>query len=261
MFQFPQKSRCAKTAVLVLVATFLSVTMGYLIICDSVIGYQWFLPTLVIPIMVSAPIGYYVFGREELIAHLNVSLLKQISEDMLTKAMSRQAFFDLCPQGMVPSDGVMMIADLDHFKMINDTYGHAAGDAVLVKTVAAMQRVIGPDGYVARLGGEEFAIWLPGCDTAQGRTLANRVCNEIERELCVFDGHTIRFTISIGASFARRQQPVASLMAQADAALYRAKSAGRNGVDFHIWGGSRTGLEAGAFTLLPPATDPTRLLA
>lgn len=185
--------------------------------------------------MVSLPVGYYVFGREEIIQVLNEKLSQQLAEDPLTRAMSRRAFFDLFPSSKPVSDGIVMIADLDFFKTINDTYGHAAGDAVLVQSVAIIRRVLGDKGWVARLGGEEFAIWLHDPDTVAARRVAQTICKSVARGDYEWQGTQIKCTVSIGACFARRGQSIDSALSRADTALYRAKSAGRDRSEFHNW--------------------------
>lgn len=226
-------SRFGKTACLVLVSTLFSVAVGWLTIASP--DAKWLLPTTVIPVIVSMPIGYYIFGREALIQTLNQELSRQLAEDSLTGAMSRRGFFDLNGDNTPPTDGVVMIADLDHFKSVNDTYGHAAGDAVLCAAVQAIKRVVGDQGYVARLGGEEFGIWLPDMDPMAGRRLAGAICAAVACKTVIWEGQPIATTTSIGGSFARRAQSFDAALSQADAALYRAKSAGRNQCEFHDW--------------------------
>lgn len=129
----------------------------------------------------------------------------------------------------------VMLADLDHFKRINDRHGHPAGDAVLVETARRLGRVLRPQDMLARIGGEEFMMVLPDLDQAEARGIAGRMCSEINSRPFLLDGGArLEVTISIGvvlglpAMPARAQASADALIAQADRALYAAKGAGRN---------------------------------
>ena len=127
----------------------------------------------------------------------------------------------------------VMMADLDHFKSVNDRYGHLAGDAVLVETAARLQRLLRPVDMIARLGGEEFLIAMPEAGTAAASAAARRLCRQINRNpVCLPGfGEPIRMTVSIGVAVtppAPAEVTAGDLIGQADQALYRAKHAGRN---------------------------------
>ena len=232
-----EKARWAKTIGLTIATTAMSGLLAALMLMGRIDMLLWLVPSLGIAVMVTLPIGYYLFGREQIIQTLNHKLSAQLSQDQLTGAMSRWAFFDMCRGNRFATDGIVMIADLDHFKRVNDTHGHAAGDAVLCMAVRAMQRVIGDQGVVARLGGEEFAIWLPDMDTKTGRMLADAICSAVAGEVVNVDDVLINCTTSIGASFARAGQVVDVALSQADQALYCAKNNGRDCAEFHEWKG------------------------
>ncbi|SMO50173.1 response regulator receiver modulated diguanylate cyclase [Ruegeria faecimaris] len=134
----------------------------------------------------------------------------------------------------------VMVADLDHFKSINDKFGHAGGDQVLIETAERMRNSIGSDGFVARIGGEEFLIGLPETTGPRALGIARTVCDDICQ--CPFDlseaAEPIAVTISIGLITADdntfRQgippAPLDNMIKSADTALYAAKKAGRNQV-------------------------------
>lgn len=134
-----------------------------------------------------------------------------------------------------PEIGVMMI-DLDHFKAINDTYGHHAGDACLVSVATALQRFEESDGvHIGRYGGEEFVALVSGCDERSLGDIAERIRRDIMRlEVRSEDGRRISLTASIGVSrMANRSlDGVNQLVSEADTALYQAKRNGRNLVVF-----------------------------
>jgi diguanylate cyclase (GGDEF)-like protein len=121
--------------------------------------------------------------------------------------------------------------DLDHFKQVNDTHGHAMGDAVLRRTVAICQQQLRPIDLFGRLGGEEFGILLLDCSREQGMAIADRIrlaigATEVDRDGCV-----VSFSASFGLACTDTSgYGLQRLFMDADAALYRAKHAGRNRV-------------------------------
>jgi len=125
----------------------------------------------------------------------------------------------------------LLSIDLDYFKQINDTHGHAVGDAVLKHTVAICKQLLHANDLFGRLGGEEFGILLVECPPGQGAAMADRIRTTIEATAVDIDGHSIRFSASIGlASTLTSGYELQRLCRDADAALYRAKHIGRNRV-------------------------------
>jgi diguanylate cyclase (GGDEF)-like protein len=124
----------------------------------------------------------------------------------------------------------VMLLDLDHFKQINDTYGHLAGDAVLAEVAQRLNKSLRTEDVLARYGGEEFAIVLRGIVASQALLAAERMRATIEQRPVVSGAHTIRVTTSIGvATFPETPAVIVDdLFAAADKALYAAKRAGRN---------------------------------
>ena len=121
--------------------------------------------------------------------------------------------------------------DLDHFKQVNDTHGHAMGDAVLKRAVAICQQHLRPTDLFGRLGGEEFGILLHECSREQGMDIANRIRITIGTTPMEEDGDGISISASVGlASTDSSGYELQRLCKEADAALYRAKRAGRNRV-------------------------------
>jgi diguanylate cyclase (GGDEF)-like protein len=126
----------------------------------------------------------------------------------------------------------LMMIDADHFKNINDTYGHMAGDEVLRELGELLLAQVRPTDHVARYGGEELAVILPETDSEAAMTMAERVRHKIEQHLFPIGyGQTVNMTVSIGlATFPAHADDREQLVAAADKALYAAKSAGRNQV-------------------------------
>jgi diguanylate cyclase (GGDEF)-like protein len=128
----------------------------------------------------------------------------------------------------------VLVADIDHFKNVNDSLGHAAGDSVL-RGVAdvfkdAMRRRL---DWVARFGGEEFVVVLPDTDVGRAVAIAERLRHAVEQMRFSHGGHEIRVTASFGVAECLESDDAASLLGRADAMLYRAKESGRNRV---VWG-------------------------
>ncbi|MEO8121589.1 MAG: GGDEF domain-containing protein, partial [Rhodoferax sp.] len=153
--------------------------------------------------------------------------------DTMTGALSRRNFLNLAEQELARSMRyqlplMLLMLDLDHFKLINDRYGHAAGDAVLhgfVKTVTAVLR---ESDLIGRIGGEEFAVLLPNTTHEGGRALAQRVIESVRTNPVEVCHQCIPYTVSIGAGCLATETSFAALLGVADAALYRAKNSGRN---------------------------------
>lgn len=125
--------------------------------------------------------------------------------------------------------GALLYFDLDEFKTINDTFGHRAGDNVLVRTADAVGRLVRSDEVFARLGGDEFAIIAPGADQAGAQALAERVVRALTGLHFDFDGRRFALTISLGiALLPDHAQDAETLVAHADAAMYQAKRSGKN---------------------------------
>jgi diguanylate cyclase (GGDEF)-like protein len=124
----------------------------------------------------------------------------------------------------------VMIVDLDHFKSINDRYGHPAGDAVLKLFADLINSVARRSDIIGRIGGEEFAVVLPGAATAEGLEFAERLQHAISRAVLKFKGAAIRYRVSIGLTEfdTDSEDNIDDLLARADLALYQAKQAGRN---------------------------------
>lgn len=123
----------------------------------------------------------------------------------------------------------VLLLDIDFFKKINDTYGHDVGDYILKECVRILQESFSrEEDFIARLGGEEFAVILPGCNIESAIKMATEAMNNIRKEVFVHEGSEIRFTVSVGAAEIVAGESADSLYKRADEALYEAKQTGRN---------------------------------
>lgn len=158
---------------------------------------------------------------------------EQLAEDALTDPLTRlpnrRAFVQSLAQHRLRGDatpGCVALFDIDHFKRVNDTHGHAAGDCVLQNFAAVAARQLRGNDVIARLGGEEFAVLLPGADLQQAQAVCERVRKAVAEASTHYGAATIRVTVSGGVALIDGEGE-ATLNA-ADEALYRAKTSGRN---------------------------------
>ncbi len=174
--------------------------------------------------------------QRELIA-AREALRVQATRDALTGLLNRRAILERLAHNLELGErgdgalGVLML-DLDHFKAINDTYGHPGGDAVLVETSARMKTHLRRYDGIGRFGGEEFLVVLPGCDRGATLATAERLRRSLSEQPVTRCGAAIHITCSIGAAVHTREQPLDAeeLIQAADRALYRSKALGRNRV-------------------------------
>ena len=161
-------------------------------------------------------------------------LLKESRTDYLTRLGNRKLFFEegerVIEESALHRRHVTLLAfDLDHFKRINDRYGHKTGDEVLKSFAETARFVSGPDAILARIGGEEFAALLPGYDRHRAKELGETIASRFAALSHSAEGDQIRATVSIGlAESDSETASLTDLLSTADRALYRAKSLGGN---------------------------------
>lgn len=167
---------------------------------------------------------------------LSSELAYQARHDMLTGLANRrvleQALLvanDDISQSQQPY--VLMLMDLDRFKIVNDSCGHAAGDNLLKQLSAILVKAVRPDDIVARLGGDEFSILLYNCNATKAMDIAEQIRGEVESMVFQWEGQTFRIGVSIGlVEITTPQEDTSVIMRKADAACYSAKDGGRNQV-------------------------------
>lgn len=160
---------------------------------------------------------------------------KEATLDPMTQTLNRTHFVRAIEENRTTDEkaGFFLMLDADNFKQVNDTYGHAAGDAVLLKITDILRLALRDNDIVGRLGGEEFGIYLRGVNRQQAYEVAERIRKQVENTpIAVSEDDTYQATVSIGAVFAAKQHNVTQLMQMADRNLYRAKGKGRNQVVF-----------------------------
>lgn len=156
--------------------------------------------------------------------------LKELSSrDPMTGLLNRQAFFERVA-GCAGRKGAYLMIDVDHFKSINDTHGHGAGDEALRRIATAIAGLVEPADLVARFGGEEFCVHTPGADAMAGMKLAERIRRGVGKVAFAPRGQRHRLTVSIGVANAGDFEDIDATLHAADTALYEAKGRGRNRV-------------------------------
>ena len=165
---------------------------------------------------------------------LEAELRRSAATDALTGLPNRRAFMQAATRvGAAPGDPrALLLLDLDHFKSINDRFGHAVGDRALQETAGRCRRVLRDDDQIARIGGEEFAVLLPSTSLDGARMVADRLHDAIRRAPYALDPHRLEVRACVGGAYATAETGIDVLFERADRALYAAKSRGRDRVVF-----------------------------
>jgi diguanylate cyclase (GGDEF)-like protein len=164
------------------------------------------------------------------------ALRREASRDGLTNLWNRKAILEILERDLLRAErehepvGLIMI-DVDHFKAINDSRGHGAGDAVLRIIASDIAAVVRPYDSVGRCGGEEFLIVAPGCDLAETWELAERVRSHVAGCSIIVGGASVQVSLSLGIATGETSADIEKLLHASDTALYQAKHAGRNRVE------------------------------
>lgn len=184
--------------------------------------------------------GRRIIALQDQLLEAQATLREQATRDALTKVWNRRTILEILEREIDRAQREisplsLAMGDLDHFKQINDTFGHLAGDAVLREAVRRMRGSIRSYDSLGRFGGEEFLLVLPGCEESDAVRLAERMRLEIARRPVEWQGQAIPVTASFGVTSLplSGRSTVETLLKAADSALYQAKQAGRNRVAFH----------------------------
>jgi diguanylate cyclase (GGDEF)-like protein len=155
--------------------------------------------------------------------------------DMLTKLPNRRDFVEKLEREIASATRhnrsfVLAMADVDDFKVVNDRYGHSAGDVVLEAVAGLLREAVRADDYVARWGGEEFVLLFSDTDLEGGRIIAEKIRRVVSERSWEFEGRTIAITMTIGVCAFDGRVDVDTMLRRADEALYEGKSSGRDRV-------------------------------
>ncbi|OZI31658.1 GGDEF domain-containing protein [Bordetella genomosp. 10] len=174
-------------------------------------------------------------GYQELMRGMNASLKESSSRDPLTNLLNRRALMARLKDLVHPTAGhaggfVVAMLDVDHFKRINDRYGHEAGDQALIELAEIMRTNVRDTDDVVRWGGEEFLVLLPGVRLGEGEAVIDRMLDAVRRKRLEVDGEQLTLTVSVGMARHQYGEDISTVLRRADRALYLAKQAGRDRV-------------------------------
>jgi diguanylate cyclase (GGDEF)-like protein len=179
--------------------------------------------------------GMRILDLEDRLVEAREEMRFQATHDALTSLWNRGMIMDLLGRELARTkregkSAAILLGDLDHFKKVNDTYGHLAGDEVLKETARRLLSSVRSYDFVGRWGGEEFLVVLNNCDPAFSLVRAEEIRKKIARNPVQTSGAPIPVTMSLGLVVSQEwpPSPVEQLVHQADEALYAAKAAGRN---------------------------------
>lgn len=190
-----------------------------------------------IPTVTALPSLVYIFYQhsklQDAYAQLekaHVELQARSRVDHMTGLLNREALFDAMKISRSRiENGTLLVIDADHFKAINDTFGHSVGDRALKLIAFALQNVTRKGDLVGRIGGEEFCVFLPGATGETGMRVAQRIRSEVENTPFHATEYQIYpLTISIGVASAPKNETNSQVLSRADRCLYMAKQRGRN---------------------------------
>lgn len=194
------------------------------------------LNNIVIPIIIAPPLLYLPLNQMRRLALAHRELMVIASTDSLTQCLNRRAFTSLVDGYLTslrqgePRDGTLLIIDVDFFKSVNDRFGHDKGDEALQLVAAAIRGMLRERDLVARMGGEEFSVFLPGVAPPEALAVGERIRRSIEAVPLNVGNQTYGVTASIGGVAFPHPVPFVDLYRAADRQLYLAKSRGRNQV-------------------------------
>ena len=188
-----------------------------------------------VPVLVSVPITYWVAKMSLSLSSTQAELQQLANTDPLTRLSNRRAFFRTAEAMLRTAETqnrfcALMVIDADYFKDINDSYGHAIGDKALVGIADVLRDNFRQTDLICRVGGEEFAVLLPGLDVSRAEPLAQRVVNAVSQSPITEDNIIIEYSVSCGIADTTTSYQLQALFKEADDAMYLAKERGRNRV-------------------------------
>lgn len=183
----------------------------------------------VIPLLIAPPISFFALSILRLLTVTIDRVDAYVRFDTLTGVLTRAYLLGQMRDELAKSKtGAFLMVDADHFKMINDTYGHDIGDEALKRLAEVLRTTLTVEALVGRLGGEEFGVFLPGASDAEAAQAASALCEAMRRRGKTIAGIELSLTVSIGGASHRGDESLETTMKLADSALYHAKRSGRD---------------------------------
>ena len=193
---------------------------------------------ILVPVGLAGPLLFLLTSkiRQLAIAHQQMTVLA--TTDSLTAVLNRGAFTMLVDAYLKQTRtrdeeirGALLVVDADHFKAINDRFGHDNGDIALREIASSIKGALRGADIVGRIGGEEFGVFLPGASPDEAQAIAERVRDAVDRASFSPEGLPAKLTVSVGGATFNRSIGYSDLYRMADKRLYSAKAAGRNRID------------------------------
>ncbi len=245
-------TRMGKALLICLPSAGLAVGLGYVVewMLGAPISAAGLLSSALVPILIGIPVIFFIEGQSIKLknAIMTLDLMREEAEerakrDSMTGLYNHQHFMEKIHEGGRRDDGSLIVLDIDHFKNINDSYGHAQGDEALIHVVNAVRKAVRSKDVVGRIGGEEFAVFLLDASKEEAKSIASRIRKTVEKiDFIPEDGVKAPLTVSVGVAMKGEVDNVIGAMQLADKRMYRAKESGRNQV-------VASGLEAEVFDL------------
>jgi diguanylate cyclase (GGDEF)-like protein len=219
------------TAVVIGCATLVSLVVSTIILgvlSDGIDAVGIFV-SILMPTIIGTPVMFYLAVGRQRLKHANAQLAKLASTDWLTDCLNRRAFAREVekrlgvPDAAVPCRGALLIIDADHFKTVNDRFGHDRGDEALQLIARAIKGAVREDDLVSRMGGEEFGVFLAAADAATAANVAESICAAIVAQAFAPGGKIHPPSASIGGATFTGQASLSDLFQLADAQLYEVK--------------------------------------
>lgn len=197
--------------------------------------YSGMIQTAVVTLIVGTPFVVHMMAQNERLTMLMQRLKKISSTDDMTGLLNRKQFLTevtdrLAVNELGKSAGAFLFLDADHFKTLNDTYGHALGDRIIAFLGERIRSSVRSEDLAGRLGGEEFGVFLSNVDSQRAKIIANRLRLKVQAAGLELGIEGLRLSVSVGIALHRPGITLPQLMSEADQCLYAAKDAGRNTV-------------------------------
>jgi diguanylate cyclase len=192
----------------------------------------------VIPLILAPPFFVYLLTKLRELAIAHQELMVVASTDSLTACLNRRAFTALVDgyleriaREQVSREGALLVIDVDHFKHINDEFGHDRGDEALKLIAETIKGALRDIDVVGRIGGEEFSVFLPGLNPNRTEAVAERIRAAVNAATFIADDRACKLSVSVGGTTFDREASFSDLYRRADQRLYSAKRNGRNRVE------------------------------
>lgn len=227
-----------RTAVIIGISSLLSlgVSEGIMLVLSKGMDLAGAIASMALPIILGGPAMFYMQLRSAQLAEANKKLEAIASTDWLTDCLNRRAFTTRVDTALSSGhvDGnALLVIDADHFKTINDRFGHHRGDEVLQLIAEAIRSNVRDGDLVGRLGGEEFGVFMRGTNAIIAQHVGERICRAINILFVRSDDTVQRLSVSIGGATFDGEIGFAELFRAADRRLYEAKHLGRNRVQMN----------------------------